>query len=70
MDKQRSVAIEALQISNDYVKCQRCGHDIPIVGKLNRPHNDKAVILQRRIKWIEEDYRYSSSQLCTLISFV
>ncbi len=29
---------------------------IPIVGKLSRPCNDRVVILQRRIKWIEDYY--------------
>ena len=29
---------------------------IPIVGKLSRPCNDRAVILQRRIKWMENYY--------------
>jgi hypothetical protein len=34
----------------------RCGQDIPIVGKLSRPHNDRVVILQRRIRWMENYY--------------
>jgi hypothetical protein len=28
-----------------------------MVGKLNRPHNDMVVILQRRIRWMENYYR-------------
>jgi hypothetical protein len=56
MDKQRSQAIEALEISDHSVKCQRCGNAVPIVGKLSRRHNDRAVILQRRIKWMENYY--------------
>jgi hypothetical protein len=56
MERQRSHAIESLQISCDSVKCQRCGHDVPVVGKLNRPCNDRAVILQRRIRWMENYY--------------
>ncbi|MFL6363787.1 MAG: hypothetical protein ACJ719_01080 [Nitrososphaeraceae archaeon] len=50
MDKQRSHAIESLQITDHSVKCQRCGNAVPIVGKLNGPDNDRAVILQRRIR--------------------
>jgi hypothetical protein len=53
MEKQRSQAIESLQITDNSVKCQKCGMAIPIVGRLPRPHNDRAVILQRRIEWIE-----------------
>jgi hypothetical protein len=53
MDRQGSQAIEALQISNDSVKCQRCGNAIPIVGKLTKASNDGIGILQKRIKWIE-----------------
>jgi hypothetical protein len=29
---------------------------VPIVGKLSRPCNDRVVILQRRIKWMENYY--------------
>jgi hypothetical protein len=36
MDKQRSQAIESLQICDHSVKCQRCGMAEPIVGKLTR----------------------------------
>ena len=62
MDRQRSQAIESLEISepDNSVKCQMCGMAIPIVGKLARPHNDGAVILQRRIKWMENYSRVSS----------
>jgi hypothetical protein len=56
MERQRSQAIESLETYGNSVKCQRCSQGIPIVGKLNRPHNDRAVILQRRIKWMENYY--------------
>jgi adenine-specific DNA methylase len=52
MDRQRSQAIESLQIIDNSVKCQRCGIAIPIVGKLTRTKNDRIAILQRRIKWL------------------
>jgi hypothetical protein len=60
MERQRLQAIDTLEISGNSVKCQRCGHDIPIVGKLNRPYNDRVVILQRRIKWMENYARGSN----------
>ena len=53
MERQRLQAIESMEISGNSVKCQRCNVDIPIVGKLPRPHNDRVAILQKRIKWIE-----------------
>jgi hypothetical protein len=53
MERQRSQAIEALEISDNMVKCQRCRNAIPIVGKTSRPANDRVAILQARIKWIE-----------------
>ena len=53
--RQRSQAIEALEISGNSVKCQRCGITVPIVGKLSRPHNYRVVILQQ-IKWMENYY--------------
>ncbi|MFL6418343.1 MAG: hypothetical protein ACJ71P_02860 [Nitrososphaeraceae archaeon] len=34
MERQRSQAIEALQIYDHSVKCQKCGIAVPIVGKL------------------------------------
>ena len=61
MERQRSQAIESLEIFDHSVKCQRCGNAVPIVGKLNRPHNDRVVILQRRIKWIENYRRGGNS---------
>jgi hypothetical protein len=44
-----------LQISNDYVKCQKCGLDIPIAGKLTKPtkSSNRIAILEKRIKWLE-----------------
>jgi hypothetical protein len=57
MDRQRSQAIESLQISDHSVKCQRCGNAVPIVGKLPKPHSNRIDILQKRIKWMENYYR-------------
>jgi hypothetical protein len=58
MERQRLQAIETLEISEagNSVKCQRCRIAVPIVGKLSRPCNDRAAILQRRIKWMENYY--------------
>jgi hypothetical protein len=56
MDRQRSQAIQALDIFDYSVKCQRCGNAVPIVGKLTKANNDRIGILQNRIKWIEEHY--------------
>jgi hypothetical protein len=56
MDRQRSQAIQALEIFDHSVKCQRCGNAVPIVGKLTKANNDRIGILQKRIKWIEEHY--------------
>jgi hypothetical protein len=56
MDRQRSHAIESLEIFDHSVKCQKCGIAVPIVGKLSRPCNDRVIILQRRIKWMENYY--------------
>jgi hypothetical protein len=48
MDRQRSQAIESLEIYNGYVKCQRCGIAVPIIAKLTRPGNDRIAILQKK----------------------
>jgi hypothetical protein len=53
MDRQRSQAIESLEITDHSVKCQRCGNAVPIIGKMTRTNNDRIAVLQKRIKWIE-----------------
>jgi hypothetical protein len=55
MERQRSQAIEALEVSNHSVKRQSCSTAVPIVGKLP-VRNDRIVVLQRRIKWREEHH--------------
>jgi adenine-specific DNA methylase len=61
MERQRSQAIEALEIFDHSVKCQRCGNAVPIVGKLTKVNNDRIGILQKRIKWIE-NYRHGNTR--------
>jgi len=41
MEKQRSQAIESLDITDHSVKCQKCGIAVPIVGKSTRTKNDR-----------------------------
>jgi hypothetical protein len=53
MDRQKSQAIESLQIFDHSVKCQRCGMAVPIVGRLPKPHSNRIAILQKRIKWLQ-----------------
>jgi hypothetical protein len=50
MEKQRSQAIESLQITDHSVKCQKCGIAVPIVGKLTRTKNDRIALLQKKDK--------------------
>jgi hypothetical protein len=57
MERQRKQSIESLEISDGKVKCQKCGIAVPIVGKMNRPANDRVVVLQKRIYWLETRYR-------------
>jgi hypothetical protein len=47
MDRQRSQAIESLEISDHYVKCQKCGMAVPIVGKLTA-RNDRLLSYKNR----------------------
>jgi hypothetical protein len=53
MDRQRSRAIESLEIFDPPIKCQRCGMAVPIVGKLTKPNSNRIAVLEKRIKWIE-----------------
>ncbi|MFL6355188.1 MAG: hypothetical protein ACJ71C_01340 [Nitrososphaeraceae archaeon] len=48
MDRQRSQEIESLQITDNSIKCQKCGIVVPIVGKLPRPHNDRLLFCKKR----------------------
>jgi hypothetical protein len=50
MDRQRSLAIDSLEIYGDSVKCQKCGMAVPIVGKLTKPKSNRIAILEKRIK--------------------
>jgi hypothetical protein len=59
---QRSQAIEALKISGNSVKCQKCGTAVPIVGKMTRNSNDRIGTLQMRIKWIEGHYNHATKE--------
>ena len=53
MEKQRSQAIESLEIYDHSVQCQKCGIAVPIVGKLIKPKSNRIAILEKRIRWIE-----------------
>jgi hypothetical protein len=66
MDKQRSKAIESLDISNDNsnVKCQRCNSLWPII-KQNDPkrllpsgNSGRIAYLEKRIRWVETHPHY------------
>jgi hypothetical protein len=62
MERRRDKALDAVEISVSEsgeprtVKSQRCNKAVPIVAKIRRPINDRVVILQKRIKWIETHY--------------
>jgi hypothetical protein len=53
MDRQRSYAIESLEIFDDSIRCQRCGMAVPIIGKLSKPNSNRIAVLEKRIKWLE-----------------
>jgi hypothetical protein len=56
MDMQRLQAIEALEISNDYVMCQRCSIAVPMLGTSTKPRSNRIDALQKQIHWIEQHY--------------
>ena len=61
MEKQRMQAIEALKISNDSVKCQKCDMAVPIVGRLPTPYRNRITLLRHRIYWIESHPKLKDS---------
>lgn len=60
MEMKRSQAIEALEISDNSVNCQKCRNAIPMMINNNnansRAKSKRIVTLQTRIKWIEGHY--------------
>jgi hypothetical protein len=47
MDRKCQHAIEALEISGNYLKCQKCNLLVPMVGKFPRPHSDRIAVSER-----------------------
>jgi hypothetical protein len=74
MEKQRSLAIEALEISDGLVKCQKYGKSVPLLRTLTRPSSNRIDALQKQIHWIEhyrpgnktEDKTYFRPMLTTI----
>jgi hypothetical protein len=54
LERQRSQAIESLQISDSSVKCQKCGIAVPMLRAMTKPKSNRIAVLERQIKWIEE----------------
>jgi hypothetical protein len=63
MEQQRQQAIDALEISGNSVKCQRCGSAIPLGPKYIKAFcNDRIGILERRIIWLEKHDKYTRDE--------
>ena len=64
MERKRSEAIEALEISYDTntVKCQKCSSNVPLLNvnqsSIMRPNNIRICTLQNRIKTMEDYARH------------
>jgi hypothetical protein len=65
MDKERLQAIEALEISNDSIKCQKCGNSVPLLRTLTKPRSNRIDALQKRVKWIENHGHSNNSNKMT-----
>jgi hypothetical protein len=52
MDKQRLQAIEALEISDGYVKCQKCGIAVPLLST-GQAKEQSNLCFKKQIKWIQ-----------------
>jgi len=53
MDRKRLEAIQSLEISNDSVKCQKCGIAMSLLRMLTKPKSNRIDTLEKQIKWIE-----------------
>jgi hypothetical protein len=47
MDKQRSQALESLEISDGPVKYQKCGTAVPVLRTLTKPKSDLIAALEK-----------------------
>ncbi|HET7392033.1 MAG TPA: hypothetical protein VFJ51_14540 [Nitrososphaeraceae archaeon] len=47
MDRKCQQATGALEISGNYLKCQKCNPLVPMVGKFPRPHSDRIAVSER-----------------------
>jgi hypothetical protein len=56
MDRQRLQAIEALEISDGKVKCQKCGNAFPLLSTSSKPNSVRIRFLKQHLRSLE---RYS-----------
>ena len=61
MDKQRLQAIQSLEISNDSVKCQKCGTAVPLLRTTTKPMSNRIDALQKLVKWVDNHSHDGSS---------
>jgi hypothetical protein len=62
MDKKRSQAVEALEISDDRVKCQCCDKQISLLPRnTEKPKSSRVESLTYQIHWLKHSTRYSRS---------
>jgi hypothetical protein len=55
MDNQCKKVIESLEISDGSVKCQKCSLDVPMVGKLDKPHAaNRITVLEHRSDMLKD----------------
>ena len=62
IDKQHSLAIQALQISDRSDKCQKCGMAVPLLRTSTKPRSNRIDALQKQIKWIENYSRGNNNR--------
>jgi hypothetical protein len=63
MDSQRSQAIEALKISNDSAKCQKCGNSVPLV-KVESQGSIELMLCKSRSSGSRERYVMTNHNRC------
>ncbi|MFL6411716.1 MAG: hypothetical protein ACJ71K_10825 [Nitrososphaeraceae archaeon] len=59
MDRQRSQAIESLEISDGRVKCQKCSVAVPLLRSWTKPNSIRIDVLQNQIRCVETYSRRS-----------
>lgn len=57
MERQRTQAIESLEVSDGFVKCQKCGIAVPML-RITKEKSHRITVLENQVRWLQEHHDY------------